>query len=292
MQLKQLTTPQNVLVPPPTRLHKMKGPPITYFGKYGLPKPFRPLSRTRHALQVSPFFKIPRELRNEIYALVVVSKDKLHLTKDHACQYDQFYFQICPAAFMNEYGECECESDLRSRTARFLDTSLLMVSQQIRTETLTVLFARNPFHLWEIMLHSLIITFSKFIGSIRNISVKMFLGSQVASAATRQIQRSSWKALSSLHRLTIYVQLEERGNEHYEEGILNNFRPLAFCHPMWLKYAAEFRQPTTMTERLFQDLKHELAPYCCETPACQKNLRPSLDLHQPFLKGNGNTTKG
>ena len=105
-----------------------------------------------------------------------VSEDKLHLTRDDACQCDQFYFQLCPAASMGEYGSCYCMDHLNSPAARFLYTSLLMVSEQIRTEAMTILFSCKTFHFEsEHKLGFVAMVFSNFIGNTRYVSLQMAL---------------------------------------------------------------------------------------------------------------------
>jgi hypothetical protein len=101
-------------------------------------------------VQNSPFFKIPLELRNEIYAGVIASPDPIHVMPviaDDDFRVNQFLFHICTVDLKQSSGQCDCESIVHTTSARSVDTSLLSVSEQIRTEALTVLFERNHFHL-------------------------------------------------------------------------------------------------------------------------------------------------
>ncbi len=97
-------------------------------------------------LRVSPFFKIPLELRNKIYADVVVSEEPVHITNKSSCGWDQLFFVICPVALRDFSGRCDCYSQMDTGGGQTLDTSLLSVAQQLRKGVMNIFFARNHIH--------------------------------------------------------------------------------------------------------------------------------------------------
>lgn len=78
------------------------------------------------------------------------------------CDADQFFFSICPVAAIKTRGDCACPKLLKSGATQFLDTSLLLVCRQVRTEALAVLFSHDTFDL------GMDITLSKAVDQLTN----------------------------------------------------------------------------------------------------------------------------
>lgn len=113
--------------------------------------------------------------------------------------------------------------------AGLLDISLLSVSEQIHKEAIIVLFERNHFHFnHKDGLRKITKAFKGLVGNVRSCTLidSIYDGPLSSSEITRI--KEDWAGFSALRKLTINAIIYTTGNDLFEDGVLNNFRPMAF----------------------------------------------------------------
>jgi hypothetical protein len=146
-----------------------------------------------------------------------------------ACQEDQF-FQICTVNPTQRSGRCDCDSIFLTNSARLLDASLLLVSEQIRKEALTVLFERNNFQFdGETKLGQVRHAFEGLLGRIRSCSLITIIRDDPLTGRQIDLIKKPWAPFTALQKLIIWgTTIYKKATEFFEEGVLNVFRPMAF----------------------------------------------------------------
>lgn len=196
------------------------------FGRLPSAKVLGHNSRTSSVVQHSAFFKIPLELRNKIYAYVVVSPNPIHVRANENRQDGQdgrVFFQI------RTLDLAWTPSNYWTTFVGLLDISLLSVSEQIHKEAIIVLFERNHFHFdHKDDLRKMTKAFKSLVGNIRSCSlIDSIYDGPLSSLEITRI-KEDWAGFSALRKLTIMAIICKTGNDLFEDGVLNNFRPMAF----------------------------------------------------------------
>ena len=91
------------------------------------------------------FCSLPLELRNTIYAGVVVSEHPIRIVHSLSCYLDQHFFCICPVSNRFARNLCRCGSAAGESNLTYLDISLLAASVSVRTDVLAVILSSNTF---------------------------------------------------------------------------------------------------------------------------------------------------
>jgi len=184
----------------------------------------------------SPFFKIPLEIRNEVYKLALPREVDIHVTVrlNTERHKDDFYFTTCERL---DHRSTVCrklpffvpQMDLAS--VPFLDPALLHASQQIRNEAWLILCSSNTFHFVDLRIAaSFAKRFSASVLHVRTLSLGEW---KLRDEPLYEYEKVNYKIIAErfvgVDKLTLFCELEpvfSREVGHFEDGFLNPFRLL------------------------------------------------------------------